>query len=183
MCTSRSVAQTPTNGSNPKLPAEVQATNVARLSEKQLLAVVPQLEWTLEYMVSNGWLKAGQNIRTNTNYFSKKNYRLLGISGEIQFLYDRTLFGGKKPFFVGFWVEGEDDFAALYRAMKKAALVPEKRSGEAGSSSRIDWRIEGATNHYEVGLVRRVLGRRLNEAWKSQLRARLNFGPLRPRLV
>lgn len=127
-------------------------------NEQHLLTAVPQLRWTKSYLVSTGWLKPGQVVQPKANMFIKKDYSLLGLRGEIQILFDQSVFKGESPCNVGFWIEGEEGFSALYRAIKKALAVPEQRSGDAKSGSRIEWEVKGQASEYHVALVRRVFG-------------------------
>ena len=55
--------------------------NAPNSDEQRLLAAIPQLQWTQEYMISNGWLKPGQQVFEKANNFSRKNYGLFGLTG------------------------------------------------------------------------------------------------------
>jgi hypothetical protein len=166
----RASAQTATN-TDRAVPSVIQTNNITYTNEQQLLTALPQLRWTQTYMVRSGWLKPGQGVLPKANTFSKKDFRLFGVSGEIQVLFDQSAFGGERPYSVGFWVEGDEHFATLYRAVKKVLTVPERRSGDAQSGSRIDWDIKGETNQYQVAIVRRVFGNEIERSLEVDVKA------------
>ena len=142
-----------------------QTTTVS--AEQRLLDAIPQLKWTRTFFVENGWLKPGQNGSTKVVCFSKKGYRLLGVTGDVEFLFEREVL-----FQLAFYVDGDEDFSKLYQEVKKSMPSGERRSGNAKSGSRIDWRVLGEMMEYRIGLVRRVFGEDVERSLEIDLVAR-----------
>src|SRR6266542_4840943 len=76
--------QKSTNNSVALKPTGTETNNAEISDEQRLLAAIPQLQWTQDYLVSSGWLKPGQKVFEKANNFSKKNYELFGITGEVR---------------------------------------------------------------------------------------------------
>jgi hypothetical protein len=156
-------AQKSTNNSVAPKPPNAETNNAPNSDEQRLLAAIPQLQWTQEYMISNGWLKPGQQVFEKANNFSKKNYGLFGLTGEVSFFFHKRFLND-----FSFYIDdgevgtskGDAEFAKLYKAVSSICPKSEKRSGDKSSSS-IEWAITGSTKKYSVKLTRRVFGERI----------------------
>lgn len=129
-------------------------------SEQRLLAIIPELEWSQERFVAEGWMKPDQVLQPKANNFSKKNVMRFGVPGDVNFLFD-----DKRLLDCSFYISdgevgthiGDDDWTKLYNSIKTICNVPEIRTGDASSSS-IYWKISAAAKEYDVRLTRRVFG-------------------------
>jgi hypothetical protein len=153
----------------PLLAQTVETNSLANADGKTLLAAIPELEWTQDYMIANGWMKPGQIVSKKAMMFSKTNYTLLGVTGEIIFNFNDTKQFPRSGYSLWLCFElkdaavgstkGDGDFVSLYKALAKICTSPEQRRGLPDRSrSRIEWTEIGATNQYSISLDRRVRG-------------------------
>jgi len=102
-------------------------------------------------MFTEGWKMSGR-IHSDTVNFSKPDYTLLGITGEIQLLFDRD-----KLVSLSFWTDGSDaDFAKLFQVLTRACGSPGERTSYGKDDSKIDWAIAGSANRYDVQLSHKI---------------------------
>jgi len=98
-------------------------------------------------MFTEGWKMSGR-VHSQTVNYSKPNYTLAGIVGEIQLLYDRDTMIS-----FSFWTDGSDtDFAKLYKVLVGACSSPGQRVINGKDDSEIKWTVLGGTNHYDIVL-------------------------------
>jgi len=157
-CTTESGrAQTTTNNAT-GTAATGKKVNLPKSDEQYLASSIPELTWSKDFMVKNGWLKPGQDPSKKTSYFSKKNYPLLGATGEVQFLFEE-----ERLFNFAFYVDTDDDFSTVYQHLRKGLTASEKRSGDAATGSRIEFQIQGEKS-YKVAFVRRIFGKEIERS-------------------
>jgi hypothetical protein len=102
---------------------------------------------------TEGWKMSGRIHQTTVN-FSKKNYALSGISGELQLLYSDD-----KLISLSFWTDGSDaDFAKLYRVLVAACNSTGKREVQDKNDSKVKWVVVGNTFRYDIELSHRRWG-------------------------
>lgn len=125
-------------------------------SEDEAFKLAKQMELVFKKeddrkMFTEGWKMSGK-INSKTANFSKLNYALSGIPGEIELLFDQH-----KLISLSFWADKSDaDFAKLYEFLKRVCNSPGQRKINGDDDRRINWVISGSTNRYEVELSHRT---------------------------
>ena len=130
------------------LLAGASSDDVAFMVAKEMVKVFDKGEDRKVF--TEGWKMTGR-LESQSAAFTKVNYTLSGITGEIEMLYD-----GDRLISFSFYTDGNDAaYARLYQLLVRACSSPGRRTLDDKENGKVEWTIAGNANSYEVQMSQR----------------------------